>query len=133
VTAVVIDNSALIEVAAMKRPDPGLVKRFLGSEPVAPELIDAEALNVIRRLVLSKVLTVNGATKALTKVKESPIARISHRPLLDRAWKFRNTVSGYDALYLALAEELDIPLLTCDAKLAATEGHDVTIELFERS
>lgn len=131
-TTVVVDNSALIEVVARKAV-PELVMRLLGSEAVAPELIDAEALSVLRKFVLTKELSAKRAANALREVRESPIARISHRPLVDRAWKFRHTVSGYDALYLALAEALDVPLITCDAKLAAAKGHDVSIELFPRS
>jgi predicted nucleic acid-binding protein len=39
-------------------------------------------------------------------------------PLLDRMWQLRSNVTPYDAAYIALAERLGGPLITCDAKLA---------------
>ncbi len=42
-------------------------------------------------------------------------------------------MTAYDAAYVALAEQLDIPLVTCDAKLAGSHGHKVQIELYPRS
>ena len=38
-------------------------------------------------------------------------------------------MSAYDAAYVALAEALDVPLLTCDAKLARSHGHRAKILL----
>ena len=37
--------------------------------------------------------------------------------MLDRMWKLRHNVTAYDATYVALAEELDCPLLTADSRL----------------
>jgi predicted nucleic acid-binding protein len=58
------------------------------------------------------------------------IARDSHEHWLERIWKLRHNCTAYDAANLALAEELDCPLITCDKPLAAMPGHRVTIELF---
>lgn len=49
--------------------------------------------------------------------------------LLPRIWELRHNVTAYDAAYLALAEAIDAPLVTCDARLAASTGHEVTIEV----
>jgi predicted nucleic acid-binding protein len=40
-------------------------------------------------------------------------------------------VSADDAAFIALAETLDAPLITCDGRLAASSGHAAHIELFE--
>lgn len=61
---------------------------------------------------------------------EMRITRYPHVPLLQRAWELRDTLSTYDPVYVALAEALRAPLVTCDARLAATTGHDAEIELF---
>jgi len=45
------------------------------------------------------------------------IARVSHTPFLSRIWDLRDNVSPYDAAYVALAEVMDAPLLTADARL----------------
>ena len=38
-------------------------------------------------------------------------------------------MTAYDAAYIALAELIDAPLLTADAKLAATPGPTCAIEV----
>ncbi len=51
-------------------------------------------------------------------------------PFLARIWTLRQNVTAYDAVYLALAETLPAPLITCDARLAAAPGHQAAVELF---
>ncbi|APU14220.1 MULTISPECIES: type II toxin-antitoxin system VapC family toxin [Actinoalloteichus] len=126
----VIDNSALIESVAVAKPDVRLIRRMLASSACAPEIIDAEALRVLRSMNLRQELSSAQAERALTRVSEAPIARVPLKPLVARAWNLRHSVSAYDALYIALAEVFDVPLLTCDAKLARSNGHNAKIELF---
>ena len=64
---------------------------------------------------------------------DAPIVRVPHRPLIERIWELRHTITAYDASYVALAELLDVPLVTCDAKLATSNGHKAEIELYESS
>ena len=49
---------------------------------------------------------------------EMRLQRVSHHLLAERAWELRENVSFYDALYVALAEALEAPLVTLDARLA---------------
>jgi len=37
--------------------------------------------------------------------------------------------SAYDGVYVALAEALAMPLLTCDGRLARAHGHGAKVEL----
>jgi predicted nucleic acid-binding protein len=46
------------------------------------------------------------------------MSRYAVHTLLDRIWDLRDSVSAYDATYIALAEALDCPLLTADARLS---------------
>ena len=57
-----------------------------------------------------------------------PLKRYPHDFLLPRVWELRNNLTAYDAVYVALAEVLDAPLLTCDPWLANAPGHRARIE-----
>ena len=59
------------------------------------------------------------------------VARIEHKDMLERIWSLRDSVTAYDAAYVALAEILDCPLITCDARLARSHGHKARIELID--
>jgi predicted nucleic acid-binding protein len=58
-----------------------------------------------------------------------PLHRYTHVPLLPRMWELRTNLTGYDAAYVALAEVLEAPLVTADAKLASSPGHRVQIQV----
>ncbi len=58
-----------------------------------------------------------------------PFRRHAHDVLLPRMWELRANLGAYDATYVALAEALDVPLLTLDARLAAAPGNRATVEL----
>ncbi|MGH3438965.1 MAG: type II toxin-antitoxin system VapC family toxin [Sciscionella sp.] len=127
---IIVDNSALIEVVTGAQPHPALLRQLMLARAAAPELLDAEALSVIRRMARSRVLSTDRAKTALLQIQQAPLLRLPHRPLLERAWELRHSISAYDALYVALAEQLDVPLVTCDAKLASSNGHHAEIELY---
>ena len=96
---------------------------------VAPELIDLEVVSVLRRRVNAGLMTPTRAELALTDLTELPMRRASHRPLLSRCWELRETVTPYDAAYIALAEILEIALLTADGRLARAPGIRCAIEV----
>jgi predicted nucleic acid-binding protein len=55
--------------------------------------------------------------------------RHPHGFLLPRIWDLRNNFTAYDAVYVALAEALGVPLITRDGRLAGAAGHQARIEL----
>jgi predicted nucleic acid-binding protein len=69
------------------------------------------------------------AAAALEDLAALDISRYEHEPLLSRVWELGENVTAYDAVYLALAELLDAPLLTLDGRLATAPGHAATVEL----
>lgn len=89
-------------------------------EPLhAPELIEPETLNALRRLATSGNVSDRRATEAASDLASLRLIRYPHAPLRERVWALRHNLSAYDATYLALAEALDDPiLLTGDAGLA---------------
>ena len=94
----------------------------------APELIDLEAVSVWRRHVAAKLMTARRAALAVSDLENLPLRRSPHRPLLHRIWELRHSVTPYDAAYVALAETLDVVLVTADARLARASGIRCEIE-----
>lgn len=66
---------------------------------------------------------------ALRHLQGLAIRRMPLAPLLERMWELRNDVTAYDAAYVALAERLEGPLMTCDAKLSAASGTRCRVDL----
>jgi predicted nucleic acid-binding protein len=95
----------------------------------APHLLDVEVSSALRRLLRAGVLGARRAEEALLDWRDLVLTRYSHEPFLARIWELRENASAYDAAYIALAEALDAPLLTCDRRLAAAPGHAAVIEL----
>lgn len=95
----------------------------------APHLIDIEFAQVLRRLTLARELPGSLAAQALAALPDLPLFRHEHMALMGRIWQLRTSVTAHDAAYLALAEALDAPLATCDAKLSRSHGHRARVEL----
>jgi predicted nucleic acid-binding protein len=87
-----------------------------------PHLIDAEVGQALRREVAGGRLAEGGADAALLDLMRMPLRRIDHVGLIHRAWQLRHNFSFYDGLYVALAEGLDMPLVTLDRRLARAVG-----------
>lgn len=124
---VVVDASTVVELLVGAADAAG--RRLRTSSPAAPELLDAEVLHVLRRHAAAALLDPSAAALAVDRLVAAPVVRVPHRPLLARAWELRQALGAYDALYVALAERLDVPLVTCDARMAGSNGHRATIEV----
>ena len=129
----VLDASALVELTIGPGPEQALVRQAATGQGAAPEVIDIESLQTIRRLLRAGLLEHSAAREAAAALADAPIARSPHRPLLKRVWALRDTISAYDATYIALAEQLGVPLLTCDARLGRAHGHDAEVIVYPRS
>jgi len=128
----VVDASCLLELLLQLKSSETVRQRLLLQDQslCAPQLIDIEVSHVLRRYWLAKELSTKRGHDALVDLKDFPLERFEHTVLLSRIWQLRNNLTAYDAAYVALAEALDAPLVTCDAKLARSTGHGATIEVF---
>lgn len=129
----VIDSSALLELFTGASPDPRLRRRALTQTAGAPELVDIEVANGLRRMVVRGLLSSSVALAVFRDIRDTPVSRAPHCSLLERIWELRDSITPYDAAYVALAEHLAVPLVTCDGRLARSNGHDAEIELYPRT
>jgi predicted nucleic acid-binding protein len=129
---IVADASALFQVLDRDSDAAGLEARlFSGDEPLcAPYLIDAEIASVLRKHALARRIDEIRAWAALHDFLDMRLIRFSHTPLLPRVFALRDTMTAYDALYVALAESLSVPLITCDRRLARAAAGLIAVEVF---
>ena len=126
----VVDASVLVEFLA-EGEHHGAAELAIRSERWlwVPTLIDAEVGQALRRQVRKEEITPLVASRAFADLSRLPLQRIPPDALIERAWQLRENVTFYDALYVALAEELGVPLLTLDRHLARAPGLAAKIEL----
>ena len=129
---IVVDASVLATALVDDGDDGRRARDRLSDEHLsAPELIDLEVASVLRRLCAGARLDPVRATQALTDLDALRLARVPHRPLLKRCWELRENITVYDAAYVALAEILDVTLITADQRLTSSPGATCTFELFQ--
>lgn len=116
---IVVDASAVVDVLAEKDGDSKLRARLRDAGSLhAPHLLDTEVQHALRGLVAGRKITPGRAQDALADLDDLQLHRYPAFPLSDRVWDLRSNLSSYDATYVALAEHLGCPLVTCDRKLA---------------
>jgi predicted nucleic acid-binding protein len=129
----VVDASCLYEVL-IGAPSAETIRDRLQADDdqAAPHIVDVEVFGVLRRERLLGRLDRTEAAQAVEDLAAWPGERFGHRPLLARAWELRDTVRGWDAMYVALAEALEAVLVTTDHRLAAATGPACAIEVIGR-
>ncbi|MFY9808053.1 MAG: type II toxin-antitoxin system VapC family toxin [Pseudonocardiaceae bacterium] len=95
----------------------------------APDLVDVETTEVLRRRWLAGDLTDERFEHAVDDLADIPLARFPTLALMRRAFELRANVTAYDACYVALAEALDWPLCTADGRLARSSGPRCRMQL----
>lgn len=130
---IVVDASIASEILLGRPGDAAALERLFGTHQDihAPELFDAEVAHVIRGAWLDQDISDEVGEMAIAFLRAFPVQRHSHELLLERVWELRRNVSAYDATYVALAELLNVPLITRDRRLARSSGHSARIEFIE--
>lgn len=96
-------------------------------EAYAPALLDVEVVQTLRGLVRGDKVDLDTTEQARAELGELAVRRIPDAALLERAWELRDVCSVYDALYVALAEGMDVALVTRDVRLARSAGDLVDV------
>jgi predicted nucleic acid-binding protein len=127
----VLDASVVLEVLLRTPDSDAIANRILTSrEPWhAPHLLDLEVAQMLRRYVARGEIAEPRGREALEVLAVFPLTRYPHEPLLGRIWALRESLTAYDAAYVALAEALGVTLLTRDQRLARAPGIRARVEL----
>lgn len=125
----VTDASAVVDVLARVGATE-LEDRFAQSRLVAPSLLPFEVAQALRGLRLGGILTATQAALDLDTLDDLAIDFWPWSTLAAKAWELTDNLSTYDASYVALAEMLDAPLLTRDARIARAPGIRCRVEVF---
>ena len=129
----VVDASIVVRLLLNRVDDQPLRERFRMERRVhAPALIDAEVTSAVRGLLMvtspATRITMTRAEQMLDDHASLPLVLHPMQPLQRRAVELRHKFTANDALYVALSEVLDMPLLTDDRKFAGASGHAALIE-----
>jgi predicted nucleic acid-binding protein len=130
---IVVDASALLEFLLQTSIGVRVEERIFrdADELHAPHLVDVEVVQGLRRLVRMGEVSSGRADEAIVDLADLDLHRHPHVDLLGRAWKLRDNVSAYDAMYVALAEALEATVVTCDRPLAKAPGRGTRIEVID--
>lgn len=129
----VVDASIVVRLLQSHRNDEPLRQR-IGQHRVvyAPTLIDAEVTSAIRGLLMTSKPSIKISTTRSDQMLDDfaalPLVRWPMQPYQRRALRLRDNFTAYDAFYVALAESLEMPLLTDDRKYAKVASHQAVIE-----
>lgn len=126
-TALVLDASAWVD--ALLDPDrgPRIHRRITGVSLHAPAHVDLEVLSAFGRLLRSGALSDSAAHEHLRVSERMPIQRHPLQPLTAGAWARRHNLRLSDAYYVELADQLDVPLITTDLRLARATARAETV------
>ncbi|MBS0575944.1 MAG: type II toxin-antitoxin system VapC family toxin [Proteobacteria bacterium] len=124
----VVDASIVLDLLARFRPQP--IEALLwapGTTLTAPELVDIEVLNALRKLDRDGAIPPQRRTEIPAQMRALRIRKFKHDTLLDGIWSLRGHVTAYDAAYVVLASALKAPLVTRDVRLAKAVGSTLEV------
>lgn len=120
----VLDASVITDALAVGGVAGGDARRLLAAETAlhAPDIAPAEVTSALRSMVRRGDLAEPVALGALAALSSLRARLFPFTPFARRVWQLRDTVTVYDAWYVALAEALDVPLVTADRRLRNATG-----------
>jgi predicted nucleic acid-binding protein len=129
---IVVDASLMIDLL-LQEPEISTLEPLVldrKTRLLAPDLLDLEVTQNLRRFVLKGRLASGHAESALKIYRDLFLTRYPHEPLLDRVWELRHNFTAYDASYVALAESVAVPLWTRDRRMAKAPGIRTEVQVF---
>ena len=94
-----------------------------------PDCLHVETFAAPRKMWVRKTITNQTFEEAVVTLRQTRYRKLPTPQLLGRAYELRHNVGAYDAMYVALAEVLQCPLITTDVRLSNAAGVRCEIEL----
>jgi len=128
---IVVDASVLANALADDGSDGARARAVLraASDVAMPDHANVETGAVLRKRWIASTINDARVDQALADFADLPIRRFPTLPLMARALELRDNLTVYDAVYVALAEALNYPLVTADAKMARANGPTCTFNI----
>lgn len=114
----VVDAAAIVDLLAGTEYTPAVAARLRNTTWHAPALLDAQVLSALGHLQRAEELSGEDVEIGLTQLGTMPLTRHLLPGLLSGAWARRAQLRLTDALYVELATQLDVALVTTDQRLA---------------
>lgn len=119
----VVDASAVVAALVDDTAVGRWAEALLSADGLAaPHLMPFEVGNILRRASLRGEVGDDIARLAHVDLLDLTVELVGYEALAARVWELRNSLTGDDAAYVALAEALDAPLMTLDQRLARAPG-----------
>jgi predicted nucleic acid-binding protein len=119
----VVDASLVVAALVNKEATGAWAERILASEElIAPHLLPAECASVLRRLQLRNDITAQDSQQAFAELQSLRVGLLPFHPFAQRIWELWQTVTPYDAWYVAMAEAYELELATADRRLTRAPG-----------
>lgn len=125
----VLDASAMVPMLVPGEAGRSIAQRIRGTDVHVPAHFDAEVLSALGRLHRADQIDADAVTRSLDALARAPFTRHPVAPLLAAAWGRRGDTRLVDALYVALAMKLSVPIITLDRGLAASAPRAELLEL----
>jgi predicted nucleic acid-binding protein len=126
----VVDASVVLDLLARFKPQP--LEELLWVPDTllaAPELIDIEVLNALRKLDQKGAIPAGRRAELPALMRGLRIRKYRHDNLINGIWALRNNVTAYDAAYVTLTRLLDATLITRDTRLARAPGLKIEVRI----
>ncbi len=130
---IVLDASAVVAVLVGQGPGAERIRQKVegpGQSLHVPHVMDLEVLHALRRQTLLGTISSRRSAESIEDLKNLAFVRYPHATLVDRIWSLKDNLTAYDAAYVALAEALDAPLVTMDARLSQAPGIRAAVDVY---
>ena len=127
---IVVESSAMVDALVDNPPNPDLLALLADAELHAPGLLDYEVTSALRGHLLGGKLDPVRVDEAVADFTAFRIERHQMTRFLGHMLDLRDNFTVYDAAYLVLAQALEAPLVTADAKLGEATRLGIDIRVF---